>query len=53
MKRFVLVQSQSNATVSLATVKAKIARKTKVRAFLSQTQVQPGYISGYSNFIRA
>jgi plastocyanin len=53
VKRFVLVQSQSNATVSLATVKAKIARKTKVRAFLSQTQVQPGYISGYSNFIRA
>ena len=53
VKRFVLVQSQSNATVSLATVKARIARKTKVRAFLSQTQVQPGYISGYSNFIRA
>jgi hypothetical protein len=53
VKRFVLAQSQSNATVSLATVKARIASKTEVRAFLSQTQVQPGYISGYSNFIRA
>jgi hypothetical protein len=34
-------------------VSARVARKTKVRAFLSQSQVQPGYVSGYSNFIRA
>ena len=53
VKRFVLVRSQSSATVSVATVRARIARKTKVRAFLSATQAQPGYISGYSNFIRA
>ena len=53
VKRFTLAQSQSSSTVSLATVSARVARKTKVRAFLSQSQVQPGYVSGYSNFIRA
>jgi Cupredoxin-like domain len=53
VKRFVLVRSQSSSTVSVATVRARIARKTKVRVFLSQAQVQPGYVSGYSNFIRA
>jgi plastocyanin len=53
VKRFVLVRSASSSTVSVATVRARIARKTKVRAFLSQAQVQPGYVAGYSNFIRA
>ena len=53
VKRFTLAQSRSSSTVSLATVTARIARKTKVRAFISPTQVQPGYVSGYSNFIRA
>lgn len=53
VKRFTLAQSRSSSTVSLATVTARIARKTKVRAFISATQVQPGYVSGYSNFIRA
>ena len=53
VKRFTLAQSRSSSTVSLATVTARIARKTKVRAFISPTQVRPGYVSGYSNFIRA
>ena len=53
VKRFVLAQSKTSTTVSVATVRARISRRTKVRAFLSSTQVQPGYIAGYSNFIRA
>jgi plastocyanin len=52
-KRFVLRQSTTASTVSLATVRVRVGRKTKLRAFLSQTQVVPGYVSGYSNFIRA
>jgi plastocyanin len=52
-KRFVLRQSTTASTVSLATVRVRVGRKTKLRAFLSQSQVVPGYISGYSNFIRA
>ena len=52
-KRFVLRQSTTSATVSLATVGLRVSRKTKLRAFLSQAQVSPGYVTGYSNFIRA
>lgn len=52
-KRFVLRQSASSATVSLATVSLRVSRRTKLRAFLSQAQVVPGYVTGYSNFIRA
>jgi ribosomal protein L28 len=52
-KRFVLEQSTTSATVSLATVGLRVSRKTKLRAFLSQAQVSPGYVTGYSNFIRA
>jgi plastocyanin len=50
-KRFVLVQSRTSATGAAATVRLKVARKTKLRAFLSQAQVQRGYVSGYSNII--
>lgn len=53
VKRFVLRQSTTSTTVSLATVTLRVSRKTKLRAFLSQGQVVPGYVSGYSNFIRA
>jgi Cupredoxin-like domain len=53
VRRFTLVQSRTSATVALATVRFRVSRKTKLRAFLSQAQAQPGYITGYSNFIRA
>jgi plastocyanin len=53
VKRYVLRQSTTSATVSLATVTLRVSRRTKLRAFLSQGQVVPGYVSGYSNFIRA
>lgn len=53
VRRFVLVQSRTSSTVSLASVRMRVGRRTKLRAFLSQSQVQPGYVTGYSNFIRA
>ena len=53
VRRFTLVQSRTSATVSVATVRFRVAPRTKLRAFLSQAQAQPGYITGYSNFIRA
>ena len=53
VRRFTLVRSKTSSTVALATVRFRVSRKTKLRAFLSQAQVQPGYITGYSNFIRA
>ena len=53
VRRFTLVRSQTSATVSVATVRFRVSRRTKLRAFLSQAQAQPGYITGYSNFIRA
>ena len=53
VKRFTLAQSRSSST-ALARDRDRADRaKTKVRAFISPTQVQPGYVSGYSNFIRA
>jgi hypothetical protein len=53
VKRLTLVQSATSSTVSIASVRLRVSRKTKLRAFLSQAQVQPGYVTGYSNFIRA
>jgi len=51
VRRYTLVQSQTSSTISLATVRFKVARRKKLRAFISQAQVQPGYVSGYSNVI--
>ena len=53
VRSFTLVRSKTSSTVSVANVRLRVSRKTKLRAFLSQAQVQPGYVSGYSNFIRA
>jgi plastocyanin len=51
VRRYTLVQSQTSSTISVATLRFKVARRTKLRAFISQAQVQPGYVSGYSNII--
>jgi plastocyanin len=51
VKRYTLVQSRTSSTIAQSTVRVKVARRTKLRAFLSQAQVQPGYASGYSNTI--
>src|SRR5918996_4983145 len=53
VRRFTLVRSKTSSTVSVASIRVRVSRKTKLRAFLSQAQVQPGYVTGYSNFIRA
>jgi plastocyanin/phage terminase large subunit-like protein len=51
VRRYTLVQSKTSSTISVATLRFKVARRTKLRAFISQAQVQPGYVSGYSNII--
>jgi plastocyanin len=51
VRRYTLVQSQTASTVSVATLRFKVARRTKLRAFISQAQAQPGYVNGYSNVI--
>ena len=53
VRSFTLVRSKTSSTVSVASVRVRVSRRTKLRAFLSQAQVQPGYVTGYSNFIRA
>lgn len=53
VRRFVLVQSRTSATSAVATVRFSVARRTKLRAFMSAAQAQPGYTSGYSNIAQA
>lgn len=51
VRRFVLVQSSTSATSAVASVRVRVARRTKLRAFMSPAQTQPGYVNGYSNVI--
>ena len=53
VRRFVLVQSRTSATSAVATVRLRVVSRTRLRAFMSAAQAQPGYISGYSNITLA
>ena len=53
VSRFVLVQSRTSATAASKTVTIRVARRTRLRAFMALSQTQPGYASGYSNIIAA
>ena len=53
VKRVVLRQSTVDENVAVATFRAKVRKKAKLRIFLPQRQVLPGYVAGYSNFIVA
>jgi plastocyanin len=53
VRRFVLAQSRTTANAALATMRIRVARRTKLRAFMSAAQAQPGYTSGYSNVMQA
>lgn len=53
VSRFVLAQSRTSATSAVATVRFRVAKRTKLRAFMSTAQAQPGYTSGYSNIAQA
>jgi plastocyanin len=53
VRRFVLAQSRTSATSAVATMTIRVARRTKLRGFMSTAQASPGYISGYSNVAQA
>ncbi len=42
---------RSTATTSVATFRARVPRRAKLRVFMPLTQTQPAYAAGHSNFI--
>ena len=51
VKRVTLRQSTVDENVAVVTFRAKLRKNRKLRMFLPQSQVLPGYVAGYSSFI--